>query len=386
MIAIILFCVVSLAIFVYTLAKLIRDKNWLLIIVIVIELIGIISNGIFMLSGKKIPEIIYAFNVFFSIIIPIGLFIIEKKGIQLGELLYLARANADKENMANILVDALEHYPDSLLIHKKFLKLYLEKGAKGDAEDEYLKLISLEPNNNLNYMELANLYREDRKFNEAINVLEEIYNDNLDNLEICKLLGDTYYDAGRFEDALGVYGKALQSHPESFDLYYAMGMTYTMLNDFNNAKEYYNKAAKINSYRDEVANLNLGQILYIIGEYDEAQKFFEKLIMSDDDKISANAYYNLAKIKIIKGERELAIKYCNLAIELDPEIKTRISNDKRFEIILEKLHMGKEKAIHTRTSQKERQIINYLNKNFELQNNSSDKKEVNQNEEIERDY
>lgn len=386
MVAVILFCVISLAIFIYTLAKLIRDKNWFRLIVIGIELIGIICNGIYMLAGKKIPELVYAFNVFFSIIIPIGLFAIEKRGMKLGEIIYLARANADKENMPNILIDALEHYPDSVLIHKKFLKYYLEKGARGDAEDEYLKLISLEPKNNELYMELAKLYREDRKFDDAISVLNEIYNDNLDNLEICKLLGDTYYDSGRFEEALGVYGKALGAHPESFDLYYAMGMTYTMLNDFNSAKEYYDKAAKINSYRDEVANLNLGQILYIIGEYDEAQKFFEKLIMSDDDKISANAYYNLAKIKMIKGEHELAAKYCNLAIELDPEIKTRISNDKRFETILKKLHMGKEKTIHTKTTEKERKIINYLNKDFETKNNNSGKKEVDQEEEIERDY
>lgn len=386
MVAVILFSIISLAIFIYTIAHLIKDKNWFLLIEIAIELIGIISNGIYMIAGRKIPEIIYAFNVFFSIIIPIGLFIIEKRGIKLGELIYLARANSDKENMPNILIDALEHYPNSVLIHKKFLKYYLDKGARGDAEDEYLKLISLEPNNNELYVELAKFYREDRKYDDAISVLEEIYNNNLENLEICKLLGDSYYDAGRFEQALGVYGKALQSHPESFDLYYAMGMTYTMLNDFNSAKEYYDKAAKINSYRDEVANLNLGQILYIIGEYDEAQKFFEKLIMSDDDKISANAYYNLAKIKIIKGEHELAAKYCNLAIELDPEIKKRISNDKRFETILSKLHMEKEKTIHTRTSEKERKIINYLNRNFEIQNSDSGKKELDQEDGLERDY
>ena len=386
MISIILFTIFSLAIFIYTIAKLIRERNWFLFIEIGIELIGIISNTIYLIAGRKIPEVIFAFNVFFSIIIPIILFIIDRKGIKLGELIYLARANSDKENLPNVLIDALEHYPNSVLIHKRFLKYYLEKGAKGDAEDEYLKLISLEPKNKENYMELANLYREDRKFDEAIEVLEVIYNDNLEDLEFCKLLGDTYYDAGKFENALGVYGKALQVHPESFDLYYAMGMTYTMLNDFNSAKEYYDKAAKINSYRDEVANLNLGQILYIIGEYDEAQKYFEKLIMSDDDKISANAYYNLAKIKMIKGEHELATKYCNLAIELDPEIKKRIINDKRFEIILDKLSGEKEKAIHTRTSEKERKIINYLNKNFELQNNSSGKREENEVDEIERDY
>ena len=386
MVAVILFSIISLAIFIYTIAHLIKDKNWFLFIEIAIELIGIISNGIYMIAGRKVPEIIFAFNVFFSIIIPIGLFIIEKRGMKLGELIYLARANGDKENMANILIEALEHYPNSVLIHKKFLKYYLEKGARGDAEDEYLKLISLEPKNTELYVELAKFYREDRKYNEAISALEEIYKDNLESLEICKLLGDSYYDAGRFEDALGVYGKALQVHPESFDLYYAMGMTYTMLNDFNSAKEYYDKAAKINSYRDEVANLNLGQILYIIGEYDEAQKFFEQLIMSDDDKISANAYYNLAKIKIIKGEHELAAKYCNLAIELDPEIKKRISNDKRFEIILSKLHMEKEKTIHTRTSEKERKIINYLNRNFEIQNEDSGKKDLNQEDGLERDY
>ena len=388
MLAIILFAIISLGIFIFTIAKLIREKNWFLLIEVGIESIGIISNTIYMFSGKRVPEVIYAFNVFFSIIIPIALLFIEKRGIKLGELIYLARANSDKENMANILIDALDHYPNSIAIHKKFLNYYLEKGARGNAEDEYLKLISLEPNNKELYVGLANLYREDRKFNEAIEVLEEIYNNQLEDLEFCKLLGDLYYDAGRFEGAASIYSKALQVHPESFDLYYAMGMTYTMLNDFNTAKEYYNKAAKINSYRDEVASLNLGQIQLILGEYDEAQKFFEKLIMSDDDKISANAYYNLAKIKLIKGEQQLATKYCNLAIELDPEIKKKIILDRRFEMILDRLNIEKQKAVNTRTSEKERKIINYLNRNFEINNSTttSGKKEQDNHEEMEIDY
>ena len=110
--------------------------------------------------------------------------------------------------------------------------------------------------------------------------------------------------------------------------------------------------------------------------------------MSDDDKISANAYYNLAKIKLIKGEQQLAAKYCNLAIELDPEIKKKIISDRRFEIIIEKLNIERQKEVRTRTTEKERRIINYLNNNFEINNTTttSSKKDQVTHEDMELDY
>lgn len=369
MVYIIIFEILSLAIILFTISKLIKNKNLFYIIEIGIESIGLISNSIYMFAGRPAPDIINAINIILSIVIPISLYILERKGLSLGELLYVARANADKENFENILIDALEHYPNSILIHNKFAKFYIEKGAIGDAEEEYLKLIELEPNNTQNYIEIANLYRQNRNFDDAIEALNIIYKQDENNLEIAKLLGDTYYDAERYNEALGIYSNALKNHPESFELYYAIGMTYTMLNDFNTAKEYYSKAARINSYRD-VANLNLGQIMIILGEYDNATKYFEQVIKSDDDKIAANGYYNLARIKIICGELNLAIKYSNLAIELDPKMKKKILNDSRFEVIFDKLNIEKPKTIFTRTTEKERKIINYLNRNFTVNNDS----------------
>ena len=365
MVAIIIFALVSLAIFIFTLFKIYKEKNLYILIEIGLELIGITSNTIYMFAGRNVPEILYAFNVLFSIIIPVAIFVLEKKGIKLGELFYLFKANLNKEDFPNVLIDGLDKYPNSVLIHKAFAKYYEEKDARGNAIDEYLTLISLEPNNLDNYMKVAKLYKEERKFEDAIFILKDINQKNPENLECSLLLGDMYYENEQFQEALGVYNRALEYHPGEFDIYYAIGMTYTRLNDFESAKEYYQKAAKLNSYRD-VANLNLGQIEMILGEYDKAEQFFNEAIKSDDDKIAANGYFNLAKIKVIEKHYDLAVKYSNLAIELDPKIKSKIEKDERFEPIFVRLKIEAPKIIKTKTNEKEEEIIKYLDNDSKI--------------------
>ena len=72
-------------------------------------------------------------------------------------------------------------------------------------------------------------------------------------------------------------------HPNNFDIYYTMGMIYTMLNDFSSAKTCYEKAAIINSLEYNTT-YNIAMIELILGELEEAEKYFNKCI--EDEELS----------------------------------------------------------------------------------------------------
>ena len=57
-------------------------------------------------------------------------------------------------------------------------------------------------------------------------------------------------------------------------------------------------------------------------------------------------------------------------------------------IIIEKLNIERQKEVRTRTTEKERRIINYLNNNFEINNTTttSSKKDQVTHEDMELDY
>src|SRR5699024_6469234 len=102
----------------------------------------------------------------------------------------------------------------------------------------------------------------------------------------------------------------------SFDLNYNLGIVYTMLNDFSNAKLYYEKSAQLNSMVYNT-KYSLAEIAIMYKELEEAEKYLWEIV--DDEELGPDAYLELAKIYLIKNDKEKAIQYANVAIQEDPK-------------------------------------------------------------------
>mgnify|MGYP002707213057 FL=1 len=124
------------------------------------------------------------------------------------------------------------------------------------AEDEYLIVIGIKPKDYESYCELAKIMHENKKEEQAIELLQSLLKAKPDYYQGSMLLGDILYSNEMFKEAILVYNEALKFSPAQYELYYCLGMTYTRLNDFQNAQEYYKKAATLNSLKD-ISNLNL---------------------------------------------------------------------------------------------------------------------------------
>ena len=389
---IIIFSAIALSIFIYTVVNLIRQNNSNYVFSLIPEFIGLIINFVCILLKVEPSILLLLLMYILSVIIPIIMLLLEKKEINLSEILNILKVNYyEKREQYDLvrkqLIYNVSRYPNNFLSHQKLGEWYEKNGELEKAESEYLKVIELKPKKYENYYKLALIYNKDQKKDNAIEILKEVLKRKSDYLDASLCLGSILYETEMYKEAINVFQDALKYNPGEYKLYYYMGMTYTRINDFPNAKEYYKKAAMINSTLD-VAKLNLGQIYLIFKEYDKAEKYFMKCIENDDEEIQAEAYYYLSKIKIINNENIMAIQYANIALELQPDIIKKMEKDIYFTPILGKIKTKDNKATKTKLSKEEKNIINYLDNTYGVvQTLTSNKEDKEINYEInERDY
>ena len=390
MISIIIFSIISISIFIFTVVKLIKENNSNYLFALIPEFLGIIINFICLFFTIKPGIILLAIMYTLSVIIPIVLLILEKNEINLSELLGIIKANYYKEKNQHDfakkqLINNVNKFPNSFLSHQKLGEWYEKNGELEKAEDEYLKAIELKPKKYENYYKLALIYNEDKKKEQAIEVLRDVLKRKADYLDASIALGDILYETEMFKEAINVFQDALKYNPEEYKLYYYLGMSYTRINDFPNAKEYYKKAATINSTLN-AAKLNLGQISLLFKDYDEAEKYFMECIENDDEEIQAESYYYLSKIKLINNESTLAVQYANIALELEPKLIEKMEKDIYFASILGKLKTKESKYVKTKLTKGEKNIINCLDKTYGVVQTLTSNKEIKEKEDKERDY
>lgn len=63
------------------------------------------------------------------------------------------------------------------------------------------------------------------------------------------------------------------------------------------------------------------------GDLDVAEKYFKHSLYGD---LEAKSYFQLAKIYVLKGEKDIAINFLNKAIELEPELLQTANQEKVF--------------------------------------------------------
>lgn len=354
---------VTIAIFIYTFLEMIKKNNSNYFYLILLEFIGILVIFIYIFDGINPNFMAYITTYLLSVCIPIIIKLLEKKGIYLDELFSVLKAR--KSNDIQKLLKIIEKYPESSIAHKALAEIYEDKKEYEKSADEYFRAIQLKENDYKAYISLANMLLKNNSKDQASEVLQKLLSIKPDYIDGTFLLGKIYYEDGKYKEAISVYNQSLNYNPSNYYLYYNLGMAYTRLNDFQKAKDCYEKAAIINSLSD-ISNLNAGQIYMIYKDYSNAEKYFSETIQSEDEKISAYSYYYLAKIRLIQDNKEQAIKYINMAIEIYPTIIKRVEDDNLFIPILSQIKNQKEKNIESKLEKSQENIVEYLGNTFEV--------------------
>ncbi len=331
----ILFNLLAVALFVIIFFKMIKKNDTTYVSILIAEAIGIGINFIEIIGNLYGSVVLEIIEYVLAVIIPIIVIIMEAKGINFSEIISIGFAHVliflgNNKLAKEILVNLVTKYPgESYFGHKLLAKIYEKEGGMRRAIDEYVSAIDINKKDYDSYYKIAELLNDLGKKDEAIEMLNTLIKNKPDYYEASNLLGDLLCSQERFKEAVSVYTEALKYKPDDFELYYSLGIAYTRLNDFQSAKECYEKAADIN-HRLYNAYYSLGQIALIQKDLELAEKYFTESLY---DELEGKSYYQLARIYIIKNQKDKAITFINKAIELEPELLKKAVKEKIFEPI-----------------------------------------------------
>ena len=338
----IIFTLISFAIFVYMFFKMIKSNDTSYVVVLILEAIGIALNFVEVLFGIKLNAFFIIIKYVLAIFLPILILTLEKRNISLfGSInitmakIYVSFGNTKKAK--DILISLLDKNQNNYQAHLLLAKIYEKEGGMRKAIDEYVQAIELNKQDYDSYYKVAALLNQLDKKDEAEEMLFNLLNKKPDMYEASLLLGEILIDTEKYKEAANIYQEALRYNPVSFDLNYNLGIAYTMLNDFQNAKICYEKAAEINTLA-HIAKYSLAEIALIYKDLEEAEKKFLEAI--EEEELSADAYYELSKINLLKGDKDTAIKFVNIAIDIDSKkIVPKVKKDPIFIPVIAKITM-----------------------------------------------
>ena len=340
----IIFNLFAFTLFILIFIKFIRKNDTSYVYLLITQFVGIAINFIELSLGKSFGTIVKLIMYLLSVILPIFFIWLEyKKKIDFAEVFYIIVAKVTiligKEDIAKKYLQQLaEKYPNSIQGHKYLATIYEKEEKYELALEEYEKTYELNQEEKGIYLKIGKLYGNIGREKEAIQILGELLKKKPDYYEASMILADILNNKKEYKEAAQIYINAIRYKPYDYELYYNLGMTFTMLNDFAKAKEYYEKAGQINSNLYH-ARYSLGQINLLYGDLDEAENYFMKCI--DTEEIEAGAYYYLARISMIKGKTAEAKNYANIAIEENPKIFDKMSEENIFAPIMDEVNKPK---------------------------------------------
>lgn len=364
----VMFCILTLILFIILFFKFIKRRDNVYLYVLACDLITFIIKFICIQNKISVSILLNCIIYGFSIVIPLIIILLEHKNIYLSEsicigLSYISFNSGKNSNARKRLVKYVTKFPNSYYAHRLLAKIYESEGKDEEAIDEYVRAVELNKKDYDSYYEISFLLNKIGKIDESEEMLKNLLGKKPDYFKASILLGNILYDKEQFKKAVNVYLDALKYNPEIYELYYGLGMSYTRLNDFQIALEYYRRAAVINSMLYH-ARFNIAQINLITGELEKAENNFIDCLQNKDTE--PEAYYYLAIISLLKGEKERAVAYVNMAIELDSKIYNKVAKQEIFMPIIKEIRKTENKKRRYKYTYRELLTKKHLEDTFYL--------------------
>jgi tetratricopeptide (TPR) repeat protein len=175
-----------------------------------------------------------------------------------------------------------------------------------------------------NLFEEANLLFADKKYDEALALLEQFLEQNPIVYQAHLSIGDCYREKGELDKAIEEYNRALEKAQKDKEMgketvakaLAALGEIYLRKDDFEKAQNYFKQS--IETYpENEILAYNVGEIYFSNQKIDEAIHYFELSTQIRPDY--SPSYLKLGYVYLNKGNYEKAKLNFNKFLELDPE-------------------------------------------------------------------
>ena len=144
-------------------------------------------------------------------------------------------------------------------------------------------------------LERAKKLEKEWEFKQALEILELLFQEDPDSIEVRKALLDCLLSYGGYlnddfvcehEKAIMCFEKMVEIEPESYRAFYNLGISYFNLGETEKALASYNEALKIKpDYK--YCLYNIGYLYERAGDLDKALDFYEKALVIDPKFIYA---------------------------------------------------------------------------------------------------
>ena len=370
MIGKIIISVICFLFFVYMfIFKLIKKNDTTYLAILIIQAIGILLNFIQIifnvLTGAFFNIIVYIF----CIIIPLIVLGMEFKGINFSESISVCISKilllfGNTKKAKEVLMKLVSKYDKSYSGHKMLAEVYEKDGGMRKAIDEYIKVLDIKGDDYESYFKISTLLSDLSRKDEAIQMLEILVKKKPELFEANKMLGDLLMEKEKFKDATNAYIQAIKYDKENAQLYYCLGVAYSRINEFPLAKQCFEKTVEFDSnYYNSY--YRLGQIALLYRDIEIAENYFLQSMYGETE---GKSYYQLAKIYMIKNNKEKAIMFINRAIDFDIDYYEIIINEPMFLPIKKQIEKPNEevKKEKIKESEKEKMISDYLDNTYNL--------------------
>ena len=146
-------------------------------------------------------------------------------------------------------------------------------------------------NSRTQLLEEAKSLRSQEKYEEALKILERLYENNPESGEIKDILIDTLFNYGgylndyytlEYEKAKQLFERITIISPKNYRAHYNLGIAYFNLGQMENAKKSFKKALEIKpDYK--YCLYNLGLLYEDMEQYEEALNLYEKALEIDSN-------------------------------------------------------------------------------------------------------
>jgi len=219
----------------------------------------------------------------------------------------------------DVLKKGLSLSPDNETKALIFMYLGIIAGKEGEFREaeKYLKMaLSYDKNNPFIYKNLAFLYKQMKKYDEAIKYLEWFYKKSGSKMESDRiLLAKMYLENQNSDKAIKVLSALLDEDKDNVEAHLLLGKAYRMAMNIRKAIFHYKKVVELgDGIYKAMALKRLGDIYAEMKDYKQAIFFYSKALdISPDD---LNVLYGISKVYILSGKGKKAIPYLKEAFSL----------------------------------------------------------------------
>lgn len=199
----------------------------------------------------------------------------------------------------------------------------LKQNRVHDAIVEFKKLLEKNPRDPLLHFKLSEIYFSQNEVDQAVPHLEAIlennlYNSEVDKLDVLKKLADSYYKQDNIEKAFSAYVDIQRQYPGDFQSLYHVAFITLGQEEFDIAQRYFNRLVKHDS-RDFDVMFGAGITSYQNQKFSEAAEYFiEAVALKPNSEIGLlAAAFALMKKKDYKLGLDYADRLAQSALNSD---------------------------------------------------------------------